>query len=142
MLNLDPIKQRLEKDYFITKAKQDITALIAEVERLREGLNGREPLRWFVEQMEQTLKANDHKGGWETLNPSWLLMRLREETDELHGAMSPSCGCREANCPHVLQDPWHRANMNQVIKEATDVANFAMMIADKARRSLKGVNNE
>lgn len=71
----------------------------------------RPQVKWFAEKMEETLKANDHKGGWDNCNTLWLISRLREEVDELEGS-----------CVN-----------EKVIKEATDVANFAMMIADRLR---------
>ncbi|WAH38598.1 hypothetical protein [Alicyclobacillus dauci] len=103
----------------------------------------REPVAWFAEHMEETLRRNDHKGGWDDCSTRWLLSRLHEELDELAESMSGRCGCREADCPHVLLTPWDMANKDRVIQEATDVANFAMMIADKARHAAlraKGVD--
>lgn len=100
-----------------------ITALIL-VERLFAALDAlegggtadvsdalRPVVRAFARAMEQELKANDHKGGWHDCDPAWLLGRLREETDELAGAVA-------AGGPDVLA-------------EAADVANYAMMIADR-----------
>lgn len=75
----------------------------------------RESLQWFIEQMEHTLKDNDYKGGWERCSQDWLLARLIGEVGEL---------------------ALHRAegeNERRIIKECTDVANFAMMIADNLR---------
>jgi len=72
----------------------------------------REPVKWFAEQMEQQLKANDHKGGWEGCTFYYLEKRLNEEVKELVDA----------------------TKFEDVIREVTDVANFAMMIADNARR--------
>ena len=69
---------------------------------------------WFSGEMEKTLRDNDAKGGWGQCGHRWLLERLRQETDELESAM-------------LTPD-----NQAEVIKEATDVANFAMMIADIA----------
>ena len=63
--------------------------------------------------MEERLKENDHKGGWLTCSFEYLIRRLREEVNELDTAL------------YEEGDP---------IMEAADVANFAMMIADKAIR--------
>lgn len=75
-----------------------------------------ETVRWFRGRMVQKLRANDHKRGWEDDGYEDLLLRLREETAELARAI-------RKNRPPAT-----------IIKEAADVANFAMMIADNARR--------
>jgi len=80
----------------------------------------REPVKWFAQQMEQQLKANDHKGGWDNCSMQYLLERLEEETHEL-----TAC-----------------SNEEQVIQECADIANFAMMIADQARKSLAEKESE
>jgi NTP pyrophosphatase (non-canonical NTP hydrolase) len=63
--------------------------------------------------MEERLSANDHKPGWIGELPSTLLRRLREEADELEIAFNAR--------GHTKGD---------ILREAADVANFAMMIAD------------
>lgn len=73
----------------------------------------RPQLAAFASAMESTLKANDHKGGWEDETSSWLFRRLLDETGELRRAVFS--GDRIAT-----KD------------EAVDVANFAMMIYDVA----------
>ncbi len=74
----------------------------------------RESVQWFAEQMERKLQENDCKGGWGLAGNEYLLARLREETVELGKALVAS-----SRAP--------------VIREAADVANFAMMIADHMR---------
>ncbi len=71
-------------------------------------------VKWFAEKMEDKLKANDHKTGW--INDDWdeLYDRLLEESKELY---------RE--CGKFTKDE------SKIIGEAADVANFAMMIADR-----------
>lgn len=66
----------------------------------------------FAGIMERELAANDHKGGWENDQPEALLRRLREETAELVRAVGGE---------------------GDVVSEAADVANFAMMIWDQCR---------
>ena len=61
--------------------------------------------------MEAKLRENDHKGGWQGDTATSLLKRLREETDEVEQAL-------------MAWEP------ELVLREAADVANFAMMIAD------------
>lgn len=78
-------------------------------------LEVRPEVAWFAEQMELQLRANDHKGGWQGHESGELFDRLHEETDEL------------AEC---LGDNEYTED---TVKEAADVANFAMMLADNAR---------
>lgn len=69
----------------------------------------------FAREMESRLEQNRHKGdrdGWLALDMTTLQKLLSKELDELEQAMS-----------------WGDANA--VFEEAADVANFAMMIADK-----------
>lgn len=75
----------------------------------------RPAVKWFAEQMELTLRANDHKGpdGWVFYEYTGeFIDRLREETAELENAIGLG------------------KDVPAVIGEAADVANFAMMIAD------------
>jgi hypothetical protein len=84
----------------------------------------RPQVEWFAAQMEQTLRQNDHKGGWEE-SPLWyLLERLKEETIELEVALERV----------ELSDT--QTSMEHAIRESTDIANFAMMIADKLRKRI------
>ena len=78
----------------------------------------RPEVQWFAEQMELKLRANDHKGGWANEDLLWLWSRIREEWEELHTAI-------------FCQDP---IPQDLIVGEAADVANFAMMVADNARR--------
>lgn len=77
--------------------------------------NGLRPVvKWFAEQMEAALKRNDHKTGW--LNDDW---------DELHDRIIDEAKELYAECGKFTKDK------EKIIKEAADVANFALMIADK-----------
>jgi len=76
----------------------------------------RESVMWFALEMEKKLRANDNKGGWATVHQGLLFSKLRIETGELYDAISDDYD-------------------GDVIKEAADVANYAMMIADNARES-------
>lgn len=68
--------------------------------------------------MEEKLRQNDHKGGWEDCTYADLFARLRAEIDELEQAIK--------NEPEV-----------NIMYEGADVANFAMMIAWNAIRGVK-----
>ncbi|MBK5474390.1 hypothetical protein JFU54_28820 [Bacillus sp. TH19] len=84
---------------------------------------------WFAECMESKLQENDHKGGWKQCGKYWLFERMQEEITELLQELS-----RFGN---------DAKNEDMIIRECADIANFAMMIADKVReqsevRQLKG----
>ena len=70
----------------------------------------RPEVQWFAERMEVKLRSNDWKGGWRKMTPTEILARIREETDELEDGL--------------------RGGAVNVMLEAVDVANFAMMLAD------------
>lgn len=62
--------------------------------------------------MEQKLKENSWKGGWKNCDLQYLSMRLTQEKKELIKAVKD------------------KKSKEEVWREAADVANFAMMIAD------------
>jgi hypothetical protein len=62
--------------------------------------------------MEMRLRANDHKGGWYDCTLQYLKKRLHEEVMELRSS-----------------------RRDTRVEEAADVANFAMMIADREYRA-------
>lgn len=73
----------------------------------------------FAVAMEAKLAENRHKGdrtGWLEVNPLLLLARLHKELEELERAIQGVGTARYIN--------------DDVIREAADVANYAMMIAD------------
>jgi len=74
----------------------------------------RESVRWFANEMESKLRDNDHKGGRDDCSYVFLMHRLDDEFNEL-----VSC----------LED----RDYDGAIEECADIANFAMMIADKTR---------
>lgn len=74
----------------------------------------REEVRKFAHAMEYKLAANDHKGGWEESPIPKILSRLRMEVEELAQAIEDG-------------------NDIDIILEAADVANYAMMAAHNAR---------
>jgi hypothetical protein len=71
----------------------------------------RPTLKWFAEQMETKLQENDYKHGWENCTTSYLIGRLDEELNELKAGLV-------------------KGSPSQIVAEAADVANIAMMIAD------------
>jgi NTP pyrophosphatase (non-canonical NTP hydrolase) len=83
--------------------------------------------------LERKLKANDHKNGWSDCKIGWLVKRLNEEIDEMCAAwVDQQCS----------DDEFKSEALHNVIDEAADVANFAMMIADNARAILAAADGE
>jgi len=82
----------------------------------------REPIKWFANQMEQSLQKHDEErgsDGWLNEDVSWLFERLEQEVKELSALIY------KYNHSFLEVAP--------IIKECSDVANFAMMIADSVR---------
>lgn len=92
----------------------------------------REPVTWFAGVMETKLRENDHKGGWHDCDFDYLEKRIREELAELATVLMQyqiaSLSASEVTRTRYLGE---RAK-----REAADVANFAMMIADRVRGEL------
>lgn len=80
----------------------------------------RAALKWFATVMEAKLQRNDHKAHWSGMTLRQLRYRLQQELGELDRALA---GGDTAN----------------IILEAADVANFAMMIADNTLNDFRGV---
>lgn len=90
----------------------------------------RESVNWFSKEMEAKLALNDHKGGWASCDVRWLLNRLEDEFYELENVIltrESERHLRSAGEGLSIVD----TDNESIIKEAADVANFAMMIADK-----------
>lgn len=77
----------------------------------------RQSVSQFARLMEERLQKHDHKGRY-----GWAGYRKRVLLEMLHGEL---CELSEAVFTH---------NEEEIRKEAADLANFAMMIAD--RRSI------
>ena len=78
----------------------------------------REEVHDFAEAMEKVLKDNDDKEGWEECSNLYLVQRLVEETSELLKMMDAG-------------------ELDDMCKEAVDVANFAMMIFDNNKDQME-----
>lgn len=83
-------------------------------ESVESPITPRAEVEWFAVMMEKQLAANDHKPGWHRDSLESLLERAKEELSELDDAITSG------------EDP------EVIIREAADVANFAMMIARQA----------
>lgn len=82
-----------------------------------------EALHSFQGVMFEKLAANRHKGGWSQDTIARLLERLEGELVELRQALDTW-----SKAPPVTSKEEEAAR--KVAREAADVANFAMMIAD------------
>jgi NTP pyrophosphatase (non-canonical NTP hydrolase) len=92
----------------------------------------------FSRLMEEKLRVNDHKGGWDDCHPFWLLAKLTEEIGELGESitkMYPSDGSNGD-----LGDSWNQGLLVATIDEAVDVGNVAMMMVDVLTANMKEVN--
>lgn len=80
-------------------------------------------LRPFVDAMRHKLASNKYKGkrNWEDDSPETLLKRLKEEIDELEEAIKGG-------------------NQIEILLEAADVGNFAMMVSNVAIALAAGGN--
>lgn len=109
--------------HVVTQMHADLAASQARCVELERGSVIREEVIILALEMERKLAKHDEdrgEDGWYYDEPGELLYRLREETAELE---------REAG--RGQPDP------AAVLSEAADVANFAMMIVDNARRANK-----
>jgi NTP pyrophosphatase (non-canonical NTP hydrolase) len=112
-----PIKKRPEADCYIMLHQRIQAALDETKETVRE------PVRWFAEQMERKLAQHDDRPGWKGEDFEYLLIRLMGELGEL-------CNLQPGT------------ELQTVIDEAADVANFAMMISDNARSLMQDNSKE
>ena len=102
------IYDHLDHDGLIAHSNQ----LALELAQAQEQIAMLRPSVWsFALLMEQRLRANDHKGGWDACEPRDLMEGILEELDELQ-----RCD------PH---DP-------NIAYEAADMANYAMMYTDNS----------
>lgn len=99
----------------------------------RDALDMRPCVLRFALLMERKLRENDHKGGWDEEHEDYLLKRLREETVELSKAIN-------VFAHHASEGVVPRGTKEHVGREAADVANFAMMLADNAGALAGGPN--
>lgn len=91
-------------------------------------------VRRFAEEMELALQQHDHDRGdeWQEENIDWLLDRLKDELDELESAYLDATDD---------DNDFSSTDFNEVIMEASDVGNFAMMIAANAA-AMMNINYE
>lgn len=79
-------------------------------------------LEWFSSEMRKKLIANSHKQNWLDCEYRYLVGRMCDEASELLEALFAA-----------QHEGIGEQGFENVIEECADVANFVMMIADKAR---------
>jgi hypothetical protein len=89
----------------------------------------RPSVTWFATEMEKKLAINDHKGGWKKCEIDWLIERIEAELEELKLLY----GFRKADYGRSVSDGVEFVDISNeaIISECADIANFAMMVADK-----------
>lgn len=76
--------------------------------------------RWFCGEMRKKLRENEHKRGWDDCSIHYLIGRLHQEIYELHNEIFAQ-----------------KKDSIKIVREAADVANFCMMIAEKFKHKPK-----
>lgn len=91
----------------------------------------RKEVKQFANRMESVLQENDYKNHWSKCSYAHLLEQLKIEVAELDTGLE--CFVIGQAMPRDLSGASTREQYGEVEKEAVDVANFAMMIADNLR---------
>ncbi|MDD5062773.1 MAG: hypothetical protein PHN44_10890, partial [Candidatus Marinimicrobia bacterium] len=98
-----------------------------------EKIEPREVVALFSKCMEFVLKRNDHKRHWNNNSMRELHARLRDECDELLWELLRHDFHKSEGCGNHIVGP----DLCCIANEAIDIANFAMMIWDKAQKMLE-----
>lgn len=95
----------------------------------------RSEVKWFAEHMESKLQENEHKTGWTDCTVDFLSSQIRKNLNELDSMFQE------------LPSNYSVFSAN-VIRQCSDMANYAMMIADISNKYIckydppnKGVND-
>jgi len=87
----------------------------------------------FAEMMEAKLQENAHKGGWKGCTTAYLSRRCGNELEELRSVVQRLHAWMRDNTFPSGRGPSLTDNADlsaEIGREAADVANFAMMLAD------------
>ncbi len=95
-------------------------------ESSKKVLKLRPSVQRFAQAMEAKLRENDFKGGWSADTVESLVHRLDDEVKELKEALGLACDSCGTGGSHSPDSP------SAILEEAADVANFAMMISERA----------
>lgn len=120
------IQQPLVPDQTALVWRIDLSRITGELCWRRAAMRHQDSKTWpaviaFAEIMEEKLAKNEHKGTWRNDSMITLLQRLYDEAQELSDEIT-----------HTLHGA---GDFNRLAREAADVANFAMMIADVAAQN-------
>lgn len=85
----------------------------------------------FVIDMKYKLRLNNHKGHWKDQHVVALFKKLEHEVAELEDALQD-----------LDVDRLNGKDLLAVVHECADVANFALMIADNAKRQMRATNGQ
>ena len=98
--------------HFDSRSDEDIEIISGYVTRYERGRGTmiRSEVQRFAKEMEKQLQANEHKGGWEDCDSGFLMSELEKNFNALW-RLQPS-------------------DKAGILRRATNIANFAMMIAD------------
>ena len=84
----------------------------------------------FALLMEQVLRENDHKGGWQGMTPEQINRRLEQESQELSIAISRLHDAHRLPVGAPVKARDEKRFSRESVLEAVDVANFAMFLVD------------
>ena len=108
-----PIKKLLQSGFFkippLSNSSNSYDSIVIDHSKVI-----RKEVVWFAEQMEARLKENDHKKGWQDCDFLYLQLRLRREYNELRREIMTT----------------EKKDVDKIISECADIANFCMMIAN------------
>lgn len=130
---LSPLTFRVSKEERREIQRRALEAKLERSEYIRRAALGLLPTGWedlrpevqrFALLMEEQLRKNDHKGGWQHELAADLFTRIKDETEELGDALR-----RGPGTPNPF-GPYDKPARKRIGHEAADVANFCMMVAD------------
>jgi len=141
-----PIKQEVcdslgMSTYACWKGSKENVDLHMKLDKVKEYEKIRPELQWFAGMMEDKLSKNDWKGGWQNFSLPDLLKKLQGEVQELTDAINDMLWVATYNHFYGSDMPMS-VPVNRVIMEAADVANFAMMAAERSNAGLKAKEGE
>jgi NTP pyrophosphatase (non-canonical NTP hydrolase) len=102
----------------LERASEERDSLRDALDRLHEFLDSRwrPVVRIFADAMEREFRANDHKPGWGDSDAKEMIARLDAEVGELKSVVEGSKSFANDSA--------------EILSEAADVANFALIVAD------------
>ena len=90
----------------------------------------RDQVKDFATIMEEKLKENEHKGGWDNCDNTFLFNRLLQEVTELHESLNDL----KMSVEDDSSDDTQKVIARETMRECADVADFSMMISSNLKR--------